>query len=67
MKTRTRANRPQWAKRIPAKLWRDLAKCQGKTPTLSALRADVAAQSAAGRVGHCDVCSTALRLAEASK
>jgi hypothetical protein len=67
MKATKATARPKWAKKIPARLWRDLAKCQGRTPSLARLRADVAQQTAAGRVGHCDVCSTALRLAEGAE
>jgi hypothetical protein len=53
--------RPQWAKKMPAKLWRDLHNCQGKTPTLTRLKLDLAHQEEIK--GWCQVCRDAARIA----
>jgi len=52
-------NRPAWAKKIPAKVWRELRKCQSKTPTLKGLKADLKLQ-AEWKI-TCDTCSAAAR------
>lgn len=61
MPTTTRhRTRPNWAKHLPAHLWRHLVKIQGPRPTKAQLRRDVAYQQDWGI--YCHDCSAALRL-----